>query len=56
MYTHSSTNIECYDSMMKIERDVDCILMAHKRVSNKIGANFTAWGGEQGEEGKYQSA
>lgn len=56
MYTHSSTNIECYDSMMKIERDVDCILMAHKRVSNKIGANFTAWGGEQGEDSTYLSA
>ena len=31
--------------MMKMERDVDCVLMAHKRVSNKTGANLTAWGG-----------
>lgn len=31
--------------MMKMERDVDYILMIHKRVSNKTGANLTVWGG-----------
>lgn len=44
MYRHSSTNIECYNFMMKMERDVDCLLRAHKRVLNKLGENCLEWG------------
>lgn len=31
---------------MKVEIGVDCILRAPKRVSDKLGANLTAWSGK----------